>query len=305
MPFQELNKSNYNQTYNSLHTLHILSSPNDKKRINTERVSSFISQKASLTVEAALVLPIFIFTICFMMYFTEIVRIQAEVGNELYKQCKDISLYAYVQERAESSQIIGSGQIEDLVSGMLSSIYVKSKITNELGENYFEINHVDSGISLLLSSYMQENDTIDIVGIYSIKIPLQFFHIDKVRVIQRARIRAWTGYDASNDGTDSEEEIVYITQYGSVYHVDISCTHINLSIAQVSESQVRNLRNNSGGKYYECELCGDEQGNGSLFITNTGDRYHKRRDCSGIRRGIMAVPISEVEGRGPCQRCSN
>lgn len=304
MPFQNQKNTNYNQKYNSLHTLHILSSPNDKKSTNAERVSLFISQKASLTLEAALALPIFIFAICFMMYFTEIVRIQAEVGNELYKQSKDIALYAYVYERAESNHIIASGQVEDLVSGMLSSLYVKSKITNELGENYFEINHVDSGISLLLSSYMQEDDMIDVVGIYSIKIPFQFFQIDKVRVIQRARIRAWTGYEVS-DGTDTEEEIVYITQYGSVYHIDISCSHINLSVSQVNEAQISNLRNNSGGRYYECELCGDEQGNGSLFITNTGDRYHKRRDCSGIRRGIIAVPISQVEGRGRCQRCGN
>ncbi|KAB1438633.1 hypothetical protein [Candidatus Galacturonibacter soehngenii] len=304
MPFQNHKNTNYNQTYNSLHTLHILSSPNDKKSTKTERVSSFISQKASLTVEAAMVLPIFIFAICFMMYFTEIVKIQAEVGNELYKQSKDLALYAYVYERAQSNDIIASGQVENLVSGMLSSLYVKSKITNELGENYFEINHVEGGISLLLSSYMQEEDMIDVVGIYSIKIPFQFFQIDKVRVIQRARIRAWTGYDASN-GSDTEEEMVYITQYGSVYHVDISCTHINLSVSQIRETQVSNLRNDSGGKYYECELCGDEQGDGSLFITNTGDRYHKRRDCSGIRRGIIAIPISQIEGRQRCQRCGN
>ena len=304
MPFQDT-KNNNKKKYNSLHAFRILSSPNDITDIKTERVSLFISQKASLTVEAALVLPLFLFAICFMMYFTEIVRIQAEVGNELYKQSKNMSLYAYVYQSAESNHIIESGKVEDLVSGMLSNLYVKSKVSEELGDNYFEINNAESGISLILSSYMKENDIIDVVGMYSISIPCNFFHLNKVRVIQRARIRAWTGYEEDTEGNEPIEEMVYITPYGSVYHKDIFCSYINLTISQVSKSDVDNLRNSSGGKYYECELCKDEVENAYLFITDTGDRYHKRRDCSGIQRDVLAVPISEVEGRGPCSRCGN
>jgi hypothetical protein len=304
MPFQKI-IINHNQNYNSLHTLRKLSSPNDKKSIEAGRVSSFISQKASLTVETALVLPLFIFAICFMMYFTEVVRIQAEVENELYKQGKELSLYSYVYSRAQSNDIISSGQVEDLISGMLSSLYVKSKVKNELGDQYYESNNIESGISLLLSSYMEEEDVIDIVALYKIQIPCNFFRLNKINVIHRARIRAWTGYENEEAENESQEEMVYITQHGTVYHRDALCTHINLSISQVSASEVNNLRNSGGGRYYECELCGDEQDTQILFITNTGDRYHKDRNCSGIRRGVMTVPISQVGGRGPCSRCGN
>lgn len=304
MPFQKLINLNHNQNYNSLHTLRKLSSPNDKKSIESGRVSSFISQRASLTVETALVLPLFLFAICFMMYFTEVVRIQAEISNELYKQSKDLALSSYVYSRAESNNIIASGEVEDLISGMLGNLYVKSEVKNELGENYFEINNIESDISLLLSSYMEEDDVIDIVALYNIKIPCNFFQLNKIKVIQRARIRGWTGYENA-EGESEQEEMVYITQYGSVYHRDALCTHINLSISQVNVEEVENLRNSGGGKYYACELCGDESGNGTVYITNTGDRYHKIRECSGIRRGIMTVPISQVGNRGPCSRCGN
>lgn len=306
MPFQKDSKiknNNHNKKNNSLHNLHNISAPNDKKSIKAERVSSFISKNASLTVEAALVLPIFLFAMCFMMYFTEVIRIQAEVGNELYKQSKTLASYGYIYKKAESKEIIKSGKIEGLVTGALSDLYIKSQVKKELGDNYFEINNIESGISLILSTYMQEDDMIDVIAIYKIKIPTNFFQLNKIPVLQRARIRAWTGYEESSEG-DTKEEIVYITKTGSVYHKDISCTHINLSVKQVNSSEIKGLRNTGGGKYYECELCGDEPSKKELYITDTGDRYHKRKDCSGITRGVLAVSISKVEGRGPCSRCA-
>lgn len=315
MPFQSeikfINKisikfpiNNSKKNKNSLQILQNISSPNDKKNFYSERVSPFTYLKGSLTVETAMVLPIFIFAICFMMYFTEVIRVQAEIGNEIYKQGKALSLYAYIYDQAESNKIIQSGTIEDLVSGGLSSLYVKSQITKVLGEDYYINNNIDNSISLILSTYMQEEDMIDIVAIYKIAIPCNFFHVGNIPVLQRCRMRGWTGYE-NIVSLDETEELVYITQNGTVYHRTNSCTHINLSISEVGYNEVKNLRNNGGGKYYECEICGEETNNGRVYITDTGDRYHNSRECSGLKRGVMAVPISKVGGRGPCSRCGN
>jgi len=307
MPFQNKKFHSILKTIlknNSLQTHHYILTPNQYINKYSERVSPFTSCKASLTVETALVLPVFILAICFMMYFTEVVRVQAEIGNEIYKQGKNLSLYSYVYSLAENSEIIQQGLIEDLGSSALSSMYVKSKITRELGEDYFVNNNIENGISLILSTYMQEDDMIDIIAIYRIEIPCNFFHVGKILALQRCRMRGWTGYDNSS-GTENGEEIVYITPNGTVYHKSASCTHINLSISTVSLGEVRNLRNSDGGKYYECEICGEETSSGQVYITETGDRYHNSRECSGLKRGIMAVPISKVGGRGPCQRCGS
>jgi hypothetical protein len=307
MPFRKNCKhiqNNQNKKNNSLQTLLSMSSPNDKKNLLTERVSSFASLRANLTVETAMVLPVFLFAIYFMMYFTQVIKVQAEIGNEIYKQSKQLALYAYVYEKAESKGMIASGQIEHLVSSGFSNLYVKGKLKEELGEDYYTNNYIDKGISLMLSSYMQEDGMIDIVATYKIRIPCNFFQLNKIRVIQRARVRGWTGYE-NTSSKETKEETVYITQNGTVYHRDIACTHINLSISEVYLNDVKNLRNSSGGKYYECELCENEPNNGKVYITDTGDRYHYSRNCSGIRRGVIAVPISQVGGRGPCSRCGN
>ncbi|WP_143452691.1 hypothetical protein [Konateibacter massiliensis] len=281
-----------------------LSTPNGRWTSETGRVSSFTSQRASLTVETALVLPLFLFAICFFMYFTEVIRTEAEIGNELYKQGKDLALYAYVYSRAESNSLIASGQLKDVAAGALSSVYVGSQVKQELGEYYYEHNHIESGINLLLSSFMKEDDMVDIVALYKIEIPCNFFNLSQVRVMQRARIRGWTGYEsAKGEGEDAEEEIVYITKTGTVYHRDRLCTHIKLSISTVSKGEIALLRNSSGGKYHECEICGERPDTDFYYITDTGDRYHKVRDCSGIRRDVTAIPISEAGDRTPCSRC--
>lgn len=123
-------------------------------------------------------------------------------------------------------------------------------------------------------------------------------------MLQRARIRAWTGRDKTGggDGEDAKSnEMVYVTVNGSVYHRSRECSHIRLSVRTVSKAQISGLRNEDGGKYYPCESCGGK-GN-QVYITETGDRYHSSLTCSRLKRGVLEVPLSQVEKWKPCSRC--
>ena len=40
-----------------------------------------------------------------------------------------------------------------------------------------------------------------------------------------------------------------------------------------------------------------------LYITNQGDCYHKDLGCSGIKRTVRMIRLSEVGTRRPCSRC--
>lgn len=70
----------------------------------------------------------------------------------------------------------------------------------------------------------------------------------------------------------------------------------------VSDTEVKALRNSSGGKYYPCEHCGGGAA-GGVYITDNGDRYHSTLACSGLKRTVYAVPVSEAAGKGVCSRC--
>ena len=75
-----------------------------------------------------------------------------------------------------------------------------------------------------------------------------------------------------------------------------------LRITLAGKDEVSSLRNASGGKYSPCEKCGGD-GSVIVYVTNEGDRYHNTIECSGLKRSVRCVPLSEAGGRSPCSRC--
>jgi hypothetical protein len=123
-------------------------------------------------------------------------------------------------------------------------------------------------------------------------------------MINRLRTRAWTGFDSAKAATtkESEEEIVYVAETGTVYHKSRACTHIKLSIRSTSLANIENERSKDDSKYKKCDNCGSKA-KGTVYITDYGDRYHSSLSCSGLKRTISAVPISQVGDKGACSRC--
>lgn len=126
---------------------------------------------------------------------------------------------------------------------------------------------------------------------------------NKSATVAVMKYRKWNGYDLKGSSdTDKEEEYVYITENGSVYHRNRGCSHLNVSVRVVAAEDIGNDRNNNGEKYKPCEICGGN-GSGLVFVTPEGDRYHSKSDCSGLKRVIKIVKLSEVEGRAACSEC--
>ncbi len=128
--------------------------------------------------------------------------------------------------------------------------------------------------------------------------------IPDAKLVSVCVIKPWTGYDVTQGKNRREEDIiVYMTQYGSVYHKDRSCTHISLSIQGVPAAVVGGMVNEEQKAYTPCEYCGDYGFVTMVYITNYGDRYHTSIKCRGLRRYIRSVPLSQVEGVPPCGKC--
>lgn len=253
---------------------------------STGKASVFTSFKGSITVEAAMAVPIFFFAVLCLIYLFEIMAVQTAVYHGLQYAGKEA-----MQESYPLSVIIPGHIEEDVVNAIGAERLNRSIVAGGSG-----------GLDCS-RSYMSPRTGIGkLIVDYKVSIPVPIFAIREITRTESIRIKAWTGYEKESFG-DRSEETVYVTETGLVYHRDYHCTYLELSIQMVNASDVENLRNADGGKYYACRLCNGGSGN-SVYITGDGNRYHGSLSCSGLKRTVYAVPLSEVIGKGGCIRCT-
>lgn len=270
-----------------------------------KRISAYSSEKfleASMTVEACFVLPFFLFAFLNIISIVELYRLQGNMSLAMHETVKQMAVYGYEYKEIK-------GEAPGLAESMgLTYLYAAGKVRTKLGADYFDNAPIEGGvssISWLRSSVMCADDCIDLIAEYRVTPPAAVVGYRKRILYNRMRTRAWTGYDnaGSDTGQNSSEEIVYITPDGEVYHKSKGCSYLRLSISGVDMSFLQTQRNQDGEKYYPCENCGKSCGN-TVYITSYGNRYHSTLGCSKLKRTILAVPISETGGRGPCSKCT-
>lgn len=258
----------------------------------------FASLSGTLTVEAALILPFFLFVMLSIMQFCNVMGTAIRFGSALAETGKTIAASAYVTRYGGDTT-----GVSEFAAGALSAAFAHGKVISQSGD----ISAVKN-TNLALSSFLQENEMIDLVMTYQIRSPVSVIKLPGNLFIQRACVRAWTGRTPPEKGNEEEEnndgeEYVYVTETGSVYHEDPECTHLKLSIQEVDISALAMLRNNHGGIYHACERCGGAVEAGRVYITKEGDRYHSSLSCSGLKRTVRQVPRSELEHKRACSKC--
>lgn len=258
--------------------------------------------KASMTVETAIVLPLFLFAMITVLQFASLQITASALLAGMHETAKEMAVYAYVQDLG-----IGAGDslVSDFVAGGISAVYAKGKIEDLAGDA------LGNGSFHLLESSFLVHEIIDIAATYQNNSALSLLPVKPVKAVMRARVRAWTGREGAEhkkDDTDTGQQeatdssTVYVATTGTVYHKDPNCTHIRLSVSCVSKAGIDGRRNNHGGKYHACEKCGANAGS-QVYITSDGNRYHSSLECSGIKRTVKECRLSEVEGMRACSRC--
>jgi hypothetical protein len=272
-----------------------------------ERVSPSTSQ-GSLTLEAACILPVFVIVIICLLQVMEILTLQIKLQQSIHEVSKELSHYAYIYNKQESENSLDF--IEGLTSNTVTASYIQSKVIQSIGKPYLEKSIIGDGgrLNFYDSVFMEEDGIVDIILQYKITLRYNIFNIPDMPVVLRARSRGWIGSEDSviKEVSTKSVQNAYVAENGSVYHVDSECTHLRLSISQILLEEVKNIRNESGQKYYPCELCGEKEIiMGILFITNTGTRYHTNIECSGLKRNVSVIDMSELENMPACSRCGN
>jgi hypothetical protein len=288
------------------------------KLIHTKKM-----EEGSLTVEAAFVLPLFLYFILAFLYFIQIFMVQEYIQQAITRMSLDFAKTAYVYEdftditEAMNFDVTIFGNELELGLGDFTASLIDKTVLKTFSGTYLNADFINhscvekgfQGISFEDSSILKEGDCIDIVISYRAAPPIRLFPIHSMKLLQRVRVRGWTGREVAatysmEEDEESEDVTVYITETGRVYHKSASCSHIRLSIRAVNGSP-DSYRNSNGGKYYACKECCDRNSlpSGTFFITEDGSSYHAVRSCPALKRTVMQISLSKVGNRTPCKRC--
>ncbi len=273
-------------------------------------LSSTLCSKAagSLTIEAAMVLSLFLFAMVILMMPMRIINENRKLQATLEQAGKMASQYAYIltnrdqEEQPENSWQSSQSGMPEIISEAGILLYAGNLVKQAADSRRVQ------QISLLRSSVLQDGETIDLILDYKFKLPFSVFSLDSIPMTIRSNRRAWIGKKGGADSEkgqgDGEDEIVFVGKNRTRYHRSRTCHYLYNDISSVSYGNIETLRNAEGKRYQPCSRCGNGAGKGSVYIMPSGDKYHWNRNCSSIVAYAEAILLSKVQHLGPCSYCS-
>lgn len=262
-------------------------------------VHTCLSTKGSFTLEAAVLVPLFTGFLVAILFFFRVIQVQENLYEAMVHTGRTLSVTAFGEQFGVGEEVLTP--VSYVAANAAVHKRYQSGFTDQDQAYRFLISGMP-GLSLLRSD--TTGDFIDLKADYSVRLPIDFFGSKWILGAQECKVRKWNGYQKDAAGTETDDEIwVYITPHGTVYHKDRNCNYLDLTIRSVDRSSVDHLRNKDGSCYYACEVCGNRKTAGAYYITDYGTSYHTSITCSGLRRSIQMVRLSECEGRGPCSKC--
>lgn len=283
--------------------------------------------KGSMTVEATIVLPIFLFFFLALMSLLDMIRLQGNISIALWNTGRELAIYSGTHSEAfknipptghhqgeqgqeETGNSGKKGDNNDLFEDVLVGYgYVKQQLVHYLGKDYLEDSPLKRGASSLQfieSDIFTAGGDIDLVVTYEVSPLVSIPGFWRFRMANRYYGHSWGGYGGTAVGIqqDEEEVLVYVTKNSEVYHLTSSCSNLLLKIRATTPILLDQERNNGGSKYKACEYCGKGKMPSEIYVSSEGDKYHYSKDCQGLKRTYSVVPLSEVEmDHRPCSRC--
>ena len=258
------------------------------------RFSSFQKIQGSMTVEASIVLPLFLFFFLQMCGFIEMLRLHSNLEYGLWKAGKTLMLYGAAEEVAEV--------VPELA---VSYLYVNGVLQSTLGQEYLDsapLTFGREGLNFLESDIITDENEVDLILTYQVSPKGQLLPFSYARLSNRFYGRAWTGYDVVSESV--EVQVAYVTKYGEVWHTTRECSHLKLTVQRISSTALSGMRNQWGQSYAKCSFCAEGVMPGRLYITREGDCYHYEEECLGLTRHVETVSWEEREKYRPCSRCA-
>lgn len=251
-----------------------------------KRTSHSAPLDGSMTVEAAVVLPLLLCAFVGFLMWGKIFVLQQEVESALVETGRQIARkeYLYSSEKKEGSSI-----------HLAKTLFMKQKkqgdFTKELEASFFNMSR---------SRYKKETGEIYLCVTYQVKLPLLLLGTWRLPLTCEVSQKAWNGYCPTAGESMEEAGYVYIAEDGEVYHKDSQCYHLHVTVKEVTNVD----------RYYKgdtsmdaCSFCVKSGKKKKLCVTPEGECYHEDISCSGLIRRVHAVSKKEYSGRRPCKEC--
>lgn len=286
-----------------------------KHSIEGTSLPAFFFRKtdAAMTVEAAAVLPIFLFFILNLSCAIEMIRLHGNLQMALWETGHRLAVYGHALGEENILRSVEEENGDSWWKGMMgiafSYTFIKNQLVDYLGEKYIESSPVTNGTAGLQfweSDVLRYNDMIEITVTYGVSPYFGLVGFFPFRMANRYYAHIWNGYDIIGSTVREEEGLVtvYIAETGEVYHRNRDCTHLRLSVQEIAAGTAENYRNENGGKYAECEKCKGEPHTDKWYIAREGDCFHYSENCSGLKRTVYAILLKDAGDYRPCSRCS-
>lgn len=286
--------------------------------------------KGSLTIEAALIVPIFLYCMVGFIYFIQMITLHESIQHSITNLSFDISKFGYLydevniedmliddtvdkneEEEKEPYKRIGKDiletfnlSIDSLFTNHLFQTLVKEHILDD-NINLSIIENGQAGIYSYFSTFMEEDENVHIIVHYKVKIPFGILSSYNIPMLQRVTIRSWSkeAVEKKGEKEESKEEVVYVTEHGEVYHKHKECTYINIKLTKVRMEDLLKEERYKG--FTSCSRCIKDklQGLSIVYITETGSKYHSSTLCSSLKRLVKEIGLEESKKYRQCTRC--
>jgi len=247
----------------------------------------YTNQKGYITLEAAIILPVFILAVVSIIYYITVFSVVENVA------------YCNIEETAKLASAAGTVKVSPAFPEKLEKrIHSENHSIENLDTKSFRYLYWDGDLDNMIAV----NETYEV----ALKLPLGFDH--RIKLDSRIKCRGFTGKRVSGDSMSFDEmemagvwEPVWIfPMSGEKYHASM-CTYVKANAREMV------LTYDIKKRYDPCTLCGAESSITGTYVycfTDNGTVYHKS-DCHQVSRYAVEINKEDAENKGytPCSKC--
>ncbi len=199
----------------------------------------------------------------------------------------------------------------NFVGTKMAELFMEQYISEEQLDKWFVIGG-RKGLDYKRSRFMLADDDIDLIVYYDLSIPIPFPVIDKIPIMQRVKVRGFTGNgnsdqvyvkpEAVSNDEGKDERIVYVVEGRTVYHLYRRCVQkISYPLDYVPKLHKSRL----------CKTCSKR-----VDISTIQTVYHipSEKDTNGYHvipfcsthysKKVYEITLNEVGEKLVCEKCA-